>query len=595
MQLRRFRLRFRRGIRKRQRQASDFSAVAEDSLDRYVLRRLVRLLKVKRFIFGWIGLIILISIGSVLQFRALSTHHLTLAPEEGGIMREGIVGSFTNASPLYAQSEVDISASKLIFSSLYKYDSAGNLVPDLAQKYELDTTETKYKVTLRQGVKWHDGKPLKAKDVVFTYKSIQNIEAKSHLLSSWRGVIIQEVDEYTVLFQLTNALSAFPHSLTTGIIPEHILGKTSPTQLRSSKFNNENPIGSGPFKFQSVGLDVTDEKVDSRLVFEPNQDYYSGAPKIERFVIRAFQNESDLINAFTSGDVDSMVGLKTTPDDIDPEISNEFRVPISSQVMVFFRNGQEILKDPVVRKALVLAIDKQQSVSLLGYPVLTVGQPLVSQQVGYNKVFNQTFNKKDEANALLDSAGWKRDTLTGIRSKDGKSLKFKLFSAANPEFTSISANLQKQWREAGVEVEVALQSDEDLQATVNSHNYDSLMYGISVGADPDVYAYWHGSQGDIRSETRLNFSEYKSAVADKALEAGRTRSNVTNRAIKYKPFLEAWQKDFPALGLYQQQFLMIANKNLAGFDSVFMHTSADRYANVNQWTVKKTPQTLKTP
>lgn len=595
MQLRRFRLRFRRGIRKRQRQASDLSAVAEDSLDRYILKRLARLLQVKRFIFGWLGLIILISIGSILQFRALSSHHLELAPQEGGIMREGVVGTFTNANPLYAQTEVDISASKLIFAGLYKYNSSGELVSDLAQKYELDSTETQYKVTLKQDLKWHDGKSLKAKDVVFTYKSIQNIEAKSHLLSSWRGVIVQEVDEYTVLFQLTNSLSAFPHSLTTGIIPEHILGKTSPTQLRSSKFNNENPVGSGPFKFQSISLDVTDEKVDSRLVFEPNQDYYASAPKLERFVIKAFQNESDLINAFTSGEVDSMVGLKTAPDDIDTEISNEIRVPLSSEVMVFFRNGQEILKDQVVRKALVLAVDKQQVINSLSHPVLIVGQPLVSQQVGYNKAYNQQSNKKEEASALLDSVGWKRDTVTGIRSKDGKPLKFKLFSATNSEFTSISANLQKQWREAGVEVEVALQSDEDLQATVNTHNYDSLMYGISVGADPDVYAYWHGSQGDIRSETRLNFSEYKSPVADNALEAGRTRSEAVNRAIKYRPFLEAWQNDFPALGLYQQQFLMVANKNLAGFNSNFIHTSADRYTDVNQWTVKKTPQTIKTP
>ena len=120
------------------------------------------------------------------------------------------------------------------------------------------------------------------------------------------------------------------------------------------------------------------------------------------------------------------------------------------------------------------------------------------------------------------------------------------------------------------------------------------MYGISVGGDPDVYAYWHGSQGDIRSETRLNLSEYKSAVADKALEAGRTRTDATNRAIKYRAFLEAWQNDYPALALYQQQFLFITSINLSGFNNDFMHTSPDRYADVNQWTIRKTAQTVKT-
>lgn len=594
MQLRRFRLRFRRNLRKRQRQATDLGAVAEDSLDRYIVKRLIRLIQIKRFLFGWVGLLVLLSITSILQTRALSTYYLQLTPADGGILREGIVGQFTNTNPLYAQTEVDVSASKLIFSGLLKYDSSGKLVPDMAESYQIDSTETQYKVYLKKDLKWQDGQPVTASDVVYTYKLIQNPEAKSFLISSWRGVTVTQVDDYTVLFGLSNALSAFPHSLTTGIIPEHIMGKTSPAQLRSSKFNNEQPVGSGPFKFSSVDLEVKDGSTNSRIVLEPNKEYYGGSPKLERFVIRTYKDESSLIDAFRAKEVDSMVGLKTSPDDVDAKQSSIYRIPLSTEVMVFFKNNQEILKDPVVRKALVLSIDKQQSLNVLNYPVLSVNGPLISQQIGYNKTYAQITNKKEEANQILETAGWKKDPNTGIRAKEGKSLKFKMFSATNPEFTSLSANLQKQWRELGAEVEIVLQSDEDLQASVSTHNYDSLMYGISVGGDPDVYAYWHGSQGDIRSETRLNLSEYKSAVADKALEAGRTRTDATNRAIKYRAFLEAWQNDYPALALYQQQFLFITSINLSGFNNEFMHTSPDRYADVNQWTIRKTAQTVKT-
>lgn len=592
MQLRRFRLQFRRILRKRKRQATDIGSVAEDSLDRYIVNRLTHLLRVRRFLLGWVGLIVLISIASILQTRALSTHYLQLTPTEGGILREGIIGVFTNANPLYSQTEVDVSASKLLFSGLFKYDSSGNLVPDLAEKYEVDPTETQYKVTLKRNLRWHDDKPITAKDIAFTYNLIQNPEAKSYLLSSWRGVTVTATDKYIITFKLTNALSDFPHSLTTGIIPEHILGTTSPAQLRSSKFNNEQPVGSGPFKFQTVELDIKDDKTNTRIVFEPSSNYYAGSPKLERFVIRTYQDESSLINAFLAKEVDTMVGLKTAPDDIDLEQTSVHRVPISSEVMVFFKNNHEILKDPLVRKALVLSIDKQQALNLLGYPVLPVNGPLINEQTGYNKAYAQVTNKKDEASAILDNAGWKKDVNTGIRSKDGVVLKFKLSSATNPQFTTISTNLQKQWRELGAEVEVSLLSDEDLQASVATHNYDSLMYGISVGADPDVYAYWHGSQGDIRSETRLNLSEYKSAVADKALEAGRTRTDVTNRTIKYKAFLEAWQNDNPALALYQQQFLFITSDDLAGFKNEFMHAWSDRYIDVNQWTIRKTSQKI---
>lgn len=590
MQLRRFRLRFRRNIKKRQRQANNLSASAEDSLDRYVVRRLVRLLQVKRFLFGWIGLLLLISVASVMQIRALGTQYLTLAPSSGGIFREGVVGTFTNANPLYAQTEVDVSASKLMFSGLMRYNNAGVLSPDLAEKYEVNQAENEYKFYLRDNLKWHDGKPITSKDVVFTFKTIQNPEAKSYLLSSWKGVTVSALDDKTVVFKLKTALSAFPHSLTIGILPEHILSDVSPPQLRSSKFNNENPIGSGPFKFQTIELDLNDEEVKSRLVMVPNDTYHFGSPSLGRFVIRAYQNESSLYEAFKANEVDTMVGLDTAPEGIDEEVSEVHRISLSSQVMVFFRNNQEILKDPVVRKALVLAVNKQEIIAKLGYPAIPISQPLLPKQIGYDKAFAQPTNLKDDAVRALEEAGWKLTNGSNIRTKEGKPLKFKMFGATNPEFTAISSVLQKQWRDIGIEVEVNLQSDEDLQASVNTHNYDSLMYGISVGADPDVYVYWHGTQGDIRSETRLNLSEYKSASGDKALEAGRTRSDAANRALKYKPFLEAWQKDYPALALYQQQFMYVTIENLDGFNTTYMHTSTDRYSNVHNWTIKKTLQ-----
>ena len=83
-----------------------------------------------------------------------------------------------------------------------------------------------------------------------------------------------------------------------------------------------------------------------------------------------------------------------------------------------------------------------------------------------------------------------------------------------------------------------MQQPEELQATLSRHTYDVLLYGISIGKDPDVFAYWHSSQANILSPNRLNLSEYKSTIADRALEAGRTRSDTTLRSVKYKSFLD---------------------------------------------------------
>ncbi len=126
----------------------------------------------------------------------------------------------------------------------------------------------------------------------------------------------------------------------------------------------------------------------------------------------------------------------------------------------------------------------------------------------------------------------------------------------------------------------------DFQGTVEGHSYAALLYGISIGPDPDVYVYWHSSQADVRSASRLNFSEYKSVVADAALESGRTRQDPIIRALKYKPFLKAWQEDAPAIGLYQPNIIYVTRGQVNGLESHVVNADADRYYSVENWTVK---------
>ena len=132
------------------------------------------------------------------------------------------------------------------------------------------------------------------------------------------------------------------------------------------------------------------------------------------------------------------------------------------------------------------------------------------------------------------------------------------------------------------------QTPSELQSIIAVHGYDALLYGIEIGSDPDVYPYWASSQADVRSPTRLNFSEYKSPVADSALEAGRTRTDPAIRAIKYKPFLQAWHDDAPAIALYQPRFLYLTRGQIYGFEPTIMNKDINRYANVNNWMIRET-------
>ncbi|MDB5186042.1 MAG: hypothetical protein JWL85_565, partial [Candidatus Saccharibacteria bacterium] len=165
-------------------------------------------------------------------------------------------------------------------------------------------------------------------------------------------------------------------------------------------------------------------------------------------------------------------------------------------------------------------------------------------------------------------------------------LKFRLYSQSMSEYAYVSQRLQSQWRAIGVDADVSLQPDDDLQTTIASHNYDALLYGISLGVDPDVFPYWHSSQADIRSSNRLNFSEYKSAAADKSLEAGRTREDAL-RAVKYKPFLEAWRNDAPAITLYQPRYLYVTRGTVHGFEPRTINAATDRFSNVQNWMIRE--------
>lgn len=579
-------LRWRRHLKRSKRQVEDLSVQAEEQLERHLFRRLSRLYDVRRFVFAWTGLVVLLIGGVVIQTRSLSNYYQTLKPAPGGTFTEGVVGVFTNANPLYASSPVDSSVARLVFSGLMRYDQKGRLLPDLAEKWSVNERGTTYTIVLRKNLTWHDGKPLTAADVVFTYKTIQNPDSKSPLLNSWKGIRVTAKNPYTIIFTLPNALSSFPHSLTNGIIPKHWLVDIPAAQLRSVRFNTANPIGSGPFKWETIEVEGENpEEREERIGLVPNENFYRGAPKLQRFIIRGFHDEQKLLKSLESRELNGVVGLETLPDTLshNQEIRS-YNIPINGEVMAFFKTSQPILSDRKVRLALVKAINVPEIVERLGYPAVVVDSPLLPSQTGYNKKIVQLSQNVKEANKLLDQAGWKTNQ-NNIREHKGQKLSLQLISQNTSDYTTITQALKEQWQAIGVDIQDILQSDADLQQSISEHSYDILLYGIALGPDPDVFPYWHSSQADPRSANRLNLSEYKSKQADTALEAGRTRSNPKLRAVKYRPFLEAWRNDAPALALYKPRFLYVSFGNIFGFEPKVINSAVDRYANVENWMI----------
>ena len=590
-------VRVKRLFRRQKKQVASFGNRAEAQLERNFVRKFSRLQPVRRFILAWVMLCLILVGVVVVQTRALGGYYQTLQPAPGGIYSEGIIGTYTNINPLYATGQVNDAVSKLVFAGLFKYDEANKLVGDLAQGWQADEDGTSYTVTLRPDLQWHDGQPLTAEDVAFTYQQIQNPDVQSPLNVSWQGVQVAARDKRTIVFTLPNPLSSFPYSLTNGIVPKHILKDVEPGNLRSVSFNTSKPVGAGPFQFKTVEVRGNSPSTrQEEIALTPFEQYHDGAPKLSTFIIRTFPDENRLLSAFRDHVVTAIVGAQRVPDDLSSDSNvQEYRMPLTAANMVFFKTSDGVLKNKEVRQALVGSTDVAAVTSKLPQPILPVREPVLQGSPGYDPANEQLKLGPDKAAELLDQQGWKVGG-QGIREKDGQKLTFRLYAQDTAEYRMVASSLRQQWKKIGVDAQVYLQSDSDLRTTIygvggnGGHSYDALLYGISLGVDPDQFVYWHGTQADIRSPSRLNFSEYNSDTANAALEAGRTRADPLLRAVKYQPFFKAWQDDAPALGLYQPRFLYVTHGQVYNLHDHTLTADTDRFNNVNDWMIREAPK-----
>ena len=254
--------------------------------------------------------------------------------------------------------------------------------------------------------------------------------------------------------------------------------------------------------------------------------------------------------------------------------------------MVFFKNSSGIFADSAIRKALVQGANVPNIVKNLDYQTRQVREPILIGQVAYDKSLVQVGHDLNAAKSALDAAGWTMNS-KGIRSKADKTLSFTLTAPNTSEYHAVASQLNQQWKKLGVDMETEFLEASDFQNALAYHSYEAILYGISIGHDPDVFVYWDSSQADIRSANRLNLSEYKNATADASLEAGRTRLDPTLRTIKYKPFLQEWQKDNPALGLYQPRLLYLTNGRVSGLTEAPINNATDRFINVHNWQIRE--------
>lgn len=531
---------------------------------------------VRRVVLLWVGSVSLVSVLSFLQLRALRSYYLEYAGQPGGSYTEGIVGSITTINPILTDSGANADASRLVFSGLTRFNHGSKIEPDLAKSWTISPDGRVYTFMLRTGVTWQDGQPFGADDVVYTVGLIKKPDTRSPMASAWQGVEVTAPNATTVVMTLPVRYDAFINSTVVGILPKHILQDTPAASLRISDFNQA-PIGTGPFTVTNFDTE------NGSVSLESNDSYYGGRPKLDGITLRVYDTQAALQEAFRKHQVMGMARAANSSGSTYGSGTVAHKLEIPEEVALFMRTKSTILTDAKVRTAISDAIDREQLVdSILGDTAQPLVVPALSAQLAAAQTY--TIPKKDieQSKKLLNEAGWKQ-AAGATRVKNGKELKLSLVTAKNDDYLAVSEQLARQLTMIGVKLDVQSYDSATLQRSyIAPRNYDLLLYGLNAGTDLDLYPYWHSSQ--IKSPG-LNVSQYSSAPADKALESARATTNARVRQVRLKTFLDTWMADDPAAMLYTPNYLYVAEDNVRGIVDGQLVTPADRFYNVQNWTV----------
>jgi peptide/nickel transport system substrate-binding protein len=552
---------------------------------RFITTRLDNIRNVRRHVIGWLTLVGVMILAVGIQFMWFRDGYQTVAAAPGGTYAEAALGPIETLNPLYATTSAEISASRLMFSSLFSYDRTGHLHGDLAESIQ-SASPTSYIVKLRTDARWHDGALVTAKDVAFTIGLIKNPETRSPLRINWRDIAVQAKDDTTLEFQLPATYAAFPNALTFPILPEHVLKGIAAGALRENAFSRS-PTGSGPFVFRLLQTG-SGESAHKVVHMVSNERYYEQAPLLSRFEVHAYETQDAIVGALRSGEVNAatdITGVDTAQIDThNYEIANQ---PINSGVYALLNTTSPLLKDKTIRKALQLATDTKAIRGSIGITVPELSTPFVDGQVAGLAGKAPAYNL-EKAKAVLDGDGWV--IKDGVRMKGDQRLALKIITTKNRQYEKALETLAGQWRKLGVDVGTTVVDPTDpsanfVQLTLQPRNYDVLLYELFIGADPDVYAYWHSSQTVANG---YNFSNYSNRIADDALSSARSRIEPDLRALKYVTFANQWLDDVPAIGLYQATAEYAYNKHIHAVDSSsHLVSSYDRYANLLDWSVNQ--------
>ena len=448
-------------------------------------------------------------------------------------------------NPILSTDKTSSDVAQWIFNGLIKYDKDANIIPDLAQHYHFKN-DTTLIFELRHDVMWSDGVPFSARDVLFTYETIISPKIFTPYASGFMHIeYVKMLDEFTLEVKYKYPYFKALEVWMMEILPEHKL--KNETDLMTSKFN-QNPLGTGPYT-------LTQFTISKDIILDANPNYFLHKANIDKIIFHYLPDRSAEFMMLKSHKLDigslSPLQLERQMDEDFHKHYNIYEDIAHNYSYMGFNLKSEKFKDPRVREALSLAIDRDELVDILyfGHGKVCTG-PFLPGTGAFNDRTKAPKRDIERAKALLKEAGY----------DDSHPFEFELSTSANGSGSYSAQILQHQLKKAGVVMKLRIMEWQAfLNTVVLPRNFEAVLMGWSLGLKPDAYSIWHSESS---RKGGFNFVGYENSEVDRLIKEAEKTVDQDKFDLLYQEIFAKIVADNPYLFLVIPNDITAINKEI---------------------------------
>ncbi|HQP30329.1 MAG TPA: peptide-binding protein [Deltaproteobacteria bacterium] len=499
-------------------------------------------------------------------------------PAYGDVFMEASLGDASNLIPILASDSFSHGVAGLIYNGLVKYDKDFTVVPDLAESWDIEQDGKLIRFHLRRGVRWHDGRPFTARDVLFTYRLVIDPKTPTAYAGDFKQVkSVKMLDDYTVEVTYDTPFAPALISWGMSVLPEHLLKGQDITRTPLARA----PVGTGPYRFKSW-------QPGSRIVLAHNPDYFEGRPRLDGLVYRIIPDDATQFLELKSGNIDikGLTPLQYLRQTGTPDFNalfTKYRYLDSVYTFLGFNLKRPPFDDIRVRRAIAHAIDKDEIIKgvLYGQGLATTG-PYKPGTRWYNPDVPKYAYDPATARALLAESGFKDTNTDGILEKNSRPFTFTIITnQGNPLREKTAQIIQQRLKYIGIDTKIRIvEWTVFLKDFVDPGNFDAVILGWTITPDPDAFDVWHSSNIGPK---KLNFIGFSNAQVDDLLDKARHTFDEKERKAYYDRFQVILAREQPYVFLYAPYALPAVSSRIKGI----VPAPAGISYNFNEWYVPK--------